>query len=390
MNIPSNITTTIAGVLLTLVSLWYGQNHGLLPVAATEEASQVDNLFNTMMSISTGLFLLVQGLLVFSLFRFRRRKDDNTDGPPVHGNVPLEIFWTAIPAVVVLWLSIYSFDVYKAEGGMNPMEHSVAHHASTPDQVAQMPGAALAAPLPEPVETGPASEIQNQQEQEKATQDPATANVRNEDVPQKREASGLGIVSPGVGASPKNRGKSPELTVNVTGLQYAWIFTYPDSGVISGDLHVPVGREVRLTMTANDVIHAFWVPEFRLKQDVIPGRQTELRFTPKTAGEYSVICAELCGAYHSIMNTRVITQSPKEYDNWLQSRKVAANSSAQIVAANPTEQSPSEFLTPHAEAMGFESEIIAPVVADSATRGLNARENLQEISDHLASHHHSL
>lgn len=372
----------IIGILLTLVSLWYSQNHGLLPMAASEEASQVDSLFNVMMGISTGLFFLVQGVLVFSLFRFRRRQGDRTDGPPVHGNVPLEILWTAIPAVIVLWLAIYSFDVYKAEGGMNPMEHSVAHaHPSH-----AMPGAAIAATLPEPVETGPQSETHNQQEQDQATQDSATAEVRNEEVPQKREAPGLGVVSPGVGASPENQGQSPELVVNVTGLQYAWIFTYPDTGVISGELHVPTGREVKLNISANDVIHAFWVPEFRLKQDAIPGRQTELRFTPKTAGEYPVICAELCGAYHSIMRTRVMAQTPEDYDSWLQSQKVASSGSSQIVATNPAELSSSEFLAPYTEEMGFKSEVIAPAVSDPAAH--LATGNLQEISQHLTSHHH--
>ncbi len=386
----------IAGILLTLASLWYSQNHGLLPIAASEEASQVDALFNVMMGLSTGLFLLVQGILVFCLFRFRRRQGDRTDGPPVHGNVPLEILWTAIPAVIVLWLAIYSFDVYQAEGGMSPMDHSVAH-ASTSEKIAQMPGAAfaklagtaIAATLPSPVETGPQSETRNQQEQDQATQDPATANVRNEEVPQKREAPGLGVTSPSVGASPENQGKSPELVVNVTGLQYAWIFTYPDTGVISGELHVPTGREVKLNISANDVIHAFWVPEFRLKQDAIPGRQTELRFTPKVVGEYPVICAELCGAYHSIMNTRVIAQTPEEYDTWLKSQKIATRNPDQVLAVNPAELSPSEFLAPYTEEMGFRSEIIAPVVSNSVTHSyLATAKNLQEISQHLTSHHH--
>jgi len=61
-------------------------------------------------------------------------------------------------------------------------------------------------------------------------------------------------------------------------MQYAWI-TYPDNGVVSSEMHVPVGREVLVNISANDVIHAFWVPEFRLKQDAIPGRQSEVRFT---------------------------------------------------------------------------------------------------------------
>ncbi len=110
--VPNTITTLIAGVAITLASIWYGQNHGLLPAVASAQAPQIDRLFNAMMSISTGLFLIIQGALVVSLFRFRQRKGDNTDAAPVHGNIPLEILWTAIPAGIVLWLAIYSFDVY--------------------------------------------------------------------------------------------------------------------------------------------------------------------------------------------------------------------------------------------------------------------------------------
>lgn len=91
MKIPSSIVTLIAGIVITLVSLWYGHNHGLLPVAASEEAPLVDGLFDTMMTISTGLFLIVEGTLIVSIFRFRRRPGDTTDAPPVHGNIPLEI-----------------------------------------------------------------------------------------------------------------------------------------------------------------------------------------------------------------------------------------------------------------------------------------------------------
>ena len=109
MNIPSNIVTLVLGIALTLVSLWYGQNHGLMPIAASDEAEAIDGIFDVMMTIGTGLFLLVQGILIFCLVRFRRRKGDTQDGPPIEGNVPLEILWTAIPAVVVFLLSIYSF-----------------------------------------------------------------------------------------------------------------------------------------------------------------------------------------------------------------------------------------------------------------------------------------
>jgi cytochrome c oxidase subunit 2 len=357
VNIPPAITTLLAGILLTLVSLWYGQNHGLLPTAASEEASSIDGLFNTMMTISTGLYLIVVGALVISAFRFRRRPGDDTDGPPVHGNVPLEILWTAIPAITVLGLAIYSFDVYNNMGGFNPLDHSVAHAKST-QQMVNLPGAAIAATLDSPPQAITEGQTRNQELQEQATQDAATDSVQK-DLLQLQDAPTQGVVSPRIGPTPERAGKPPQLSVNVTGLQFAWIFTYPDTGIVASELHVPIGREVFLDMTANDVIHAFWVPEFRLKQDVIPGRQTELRFTPNREGEYPLICAELCGPYHGAMKTKVIVQTPSEFDNWIAEQKIASSQeSSQTLAMAPAQKTPAQFLAPVISDLGITAETL--------------------------------
>ena len=111
--------------------------------------------------------------------------------------------------------------------------------------------------------------------------------------------------------------------MNVTGLQFAWLFNYPNSGVVSGELHVPLGKDVQLNIAAQDVIHSFWVPQFRIKQDAIPGEETQLRFTPTKTGTYSVVCAELCGGYHGAMRTQLIVHTPEEYDAWLQDNRIA-------------------------------------------------------------------
>lgn len=348
MNIPNSISAMLAGIVLTLFSLWYGQNHGLLPTAASEEASLVDGLFNTMMTISIGLFLLVQGILIITAFRFRQQPGDETDAAPVHGNIPLEILWTAIPAVIVLGISVYSFDVYGQMGGLDPMDHSMSH-AMTSQPMARMPGAAIAATL-DPENRN--QENRNQQ-QDEALQDPAT--VTDSGVPQRRDAPASGVTSPRIGATPDKQGLPSELVVNVLGLQYAWIFTYPDTGVTSGELHVPTGREVKLNISAQDVLHAFWVPQFRLKQDAVPGRQTELRFTPKVIGEYPVICAELCGAYHGAMNTKIFVEAPQDYDAWLQSQQVASID-ADAVAVNPATLSDAQYLAPYAAEVNVSPE----------------------------------
>lgn len=356
MKIPSSIWTLLIGILLTLVSLWYGQNHGLLPTAASDEAELVDGLFNTMMTVSTGIFLLVEGILIYSAIKYRRRPGDNEDGPPVEGNIPLEILWTAIPAIIVLGISVYSFDVYNEIGGFNP--HAVHEAPITQQQSMKMPGAAIAATLND---TPPSTEPNlNQEKSDKAMQDPATAAVRNADqIPQLRDASGVGIVSPTIGPVPGKEGKPPAMVVNVTGMQYAFIFTYPETGITSGELHVPIGREVQLSMSANDVIHAFWVPEFRLKQDIIPGRQSEIRFTPKKEGDYDLICAELCGPYHGAMRTQVIVEKQEAFDNWVQEQLVASTETLnQAVAVNTEDISPDKFLAPYTKDMGIQPELL--------------------------------
>ncbi|MBV6623997.1 MAG: cytochrome c oxidase subunit II [Rivularia sp. (in: Bacteria)] len=336
MNIPSTIWTLLIGILLTLASFWLGQNHGLLPPAASDEAFLVDGLFNTMMTVSAGIFLIVEGVLIFSAIKYRRRKGDDADAEPIHGNVPLEILWTAIPAIIVLGISVYSFDVYNSIGGFSP--HDVQESPIAPSATS-MPGAAIAATLDE------------------------TPDVRNIDqLPEKENAPGMGIVSPTLGATPENQQTQPDLVVKVTGLQYAFLFNYPESGVLSGELHVPLGKEVYLDMAANDVIHAFWVPEFRLKQDLIPGRQTQLRFTPKKVGDYKLICAELCGPYHGAMNTTVVVQSPEDFDSWIKEQQVASKEIMnQAVAVNSAELSADEFLAPYTNQMGITSDTLKQI-----------------------------
>ncbi|MEO1427931.1 MAG: cytochrome c oxidase subunit II [Cyanobacteria bacterium J06632_19] len=325
MKIPSTIWTLLIGILLTLASFWLGQNHGLLPKAASDEAFLVDGLFNTMMTVSAGIFLIVEGVLIFSAIKYRRRKGDDTDGEPIHGNVPLEILWTAIPAIIVLGISVYSFDVYNSIGGFSP--HDV-HESPIAPSATSMPGAAITATLEE------------------------TPDVKNID-------QGMGMVSQTLGTNTENPQKQPDLVVKVTGLQYAFLFNYPESGVFTGELHVPIGKEVYLDMAANDVIHAFWVPEFRLKQDLIPGRQTQLRFTPKKVGDYKLICAELCGPYHGAMNTTVVVQSPEDFDDWIKEQQVASKETMnQAVAVNPGELSADEFLAPYTRQMGISSDML--------------------------------
>lgn len=319
MNIPNSITTLIAGIAITLISLWYGQNHGLLPVAASADAKDVDDLFNLMMTIATGLFILIEGVLVICLIRFRRKKDDLTDGPAIEGNIPLEIVWTAIPTVIVFVLAIYSFEIYNKMGGLDPMVSGggmamAHHHQHNPSNLDNM------------VALEPDSRI-----------------------------------AIGIGKSMSASDEAP-LVVEVNGLQYAWIFTYPDTGIVSGDLHVPVDRPIQLNMKAADVIHAFWLPELRIKQDVMPGQVSQLSFVANREGIYPVICAELCGSYHGGMKTTMTVESPEAYGEWVQSRTVAmeAGKSPDVATNSQDVQglSDKDFLAPYATELGITAETL--------------------------------
>jgi len=110
------------------------------------------------------------------------------------------------------------------------------------------------------------------------------------------------------------------LDVEVVGQQFTWTFFYKDPAgkrIASPQLYVPRGRQVNFTVKSDDVIHDFWVPAFRLKIDAVPGISTHLRATPKTLGDYPVVCAELCGLGHAAMRQTAHVVEPAEFEQWL-------------------------------------------------------------------------
>ncbi|KKZ13576.1 MAG: cytochrome C oxidase subunit II [Candidatus Synechococcus spongiarum 142] len=265
MPIPASVLTLAAGILLALISLWVGQNINVMPVAAADDASTVDALFKVLFSIGVGLLLGITAMLVVALVQFRRRPGDHLDGPAVEGNLPLEIFWTAVPAIVILMLGVYSYDIYARMGGMADFSH---HTSMPPPEVEQ---ASLGNPA-----------------------DPET------------------VIWGGI-----DRAEGMAFPVEVTAMQFAFIFHYPQQNFTTGELHLPLGQPVELRLKSNDVIHAFWVPEFRLKQDVIPGQPTVLSFTANRQGDYDIICAELCGPYHGGMRSKVVVEDSRNFEEWL-------------------------------------------------------------------------
>jgi cytochrome c oxidase subunit II len=121
--------------------------------------------------------------------------------------------------------------------------------------------------------------------------------------------------------------KADALNVRVVGEQFTWTFYYKDAtgkDVASPQLYVPRDKPVHFTVQSLDVIHDFWVPAFRMKIDAVPGVDTELRITPKTNGEYPVVCAELCGLGHAVMRQTAHVVDQAEFDSWLEERAAGA------------------------------------------------------------------
>lgn len=114
------------------------------------------------------------------------------------------------------------------------------------------------------------------------------------------------------------RAEPGALVVEVDAFQWGWKFYYPEEGITTNELYLPVDRQVLLEMESQDVIHSFWVPEFRVKQDIVPGQTTEYRVTPIEEGEYMVRCSELCGTAHAYMNAPVVVVSDVEFETWVE------------------------------------------------------------------------
>jgi cytochrome c oxidase subunit 2 len=107
------------------------------------------------------------------------------------------------------------------------------------------------------------------------------------------------------------------MEIYVVGKQWMWKLQHPEGQREINELHVPVGRPVKLIMATEDVIHSFYIPAFRVKMDVVPGRYTTLWFQPTKPGEYHLFCAEYCGNQHSAMKGSVYVMDPVDYENWL-------------------------------------------------------------------------
>jgi cytochrome c oxidase subunit 2 len=150
------------------------------------------------------------------------------------------------------------------------------------------------------------------------------------------------IVVSSVALAQNDRDPKGSMRVEILGQQFAWLVGYPPPGApvnsagfvcirpdrqgmerrckVSTNLVLPLDRPVRLHLTSRDVIHSFWVPEFRQKQDAVPGIETEITVTPTKTGSFPFICTELCGLGHALMRSRAIVMQPAQFDRWVKVR----------------------------------------------------------------------
>ncbi len=254
MKIRTIVILGTTAIALALISLWMGQQaYTWFPPQASLEAQLFDQLFSFMVSLGTFIFLGVVGAIAYSVLFQRAGKYDTSDGPHIEGNITLEVIWTAIPILLVIWIAAYSYQIYNQMSILGPMEH--IHMKNL--------GIATAATL-DPAPEAPA-------------------------------------IHP----------------IEVHARQWVWEFYYPDQKVTSTELHLPNQERSHLLLKSEDVLHGFYVPAFRIKQDIIPGQAIDFEFTPIREGRYRLRDSQYSGTYFAAMQTDVVVESPEAYQKWL-------------------------------------------------------------------------
>src|SRR3954453_24060661 len=220
------VVLTVVTSVIMLIPNWNGEQ-------ASTAAPKIDTLLDVMIVLSSFVFSIVMVMLGYSLWRWRVKPGDEGDGAPIHGNTRLEIAWTVIPTVIVLFGAIYSW-----------------------------------------------------------------------------------ITLDNIEAHDPNR-----MVVDVYGQQYEWHFNYPEQGVTARELHVPDNRQIEFRMHTLDVLHSFWVPEWRNKKDAVPGITTRAYVTPNKTGNFTLVCTELCGFGHATMRAPVVVEpSQAAWQQWAASQ----------------------------------------------------------------------
>ena len=220
---------------------------------ASPTAARIADLSWTLFWVAVAVFVVVEALLIYAIFRFRARGEEAAEEEPrqIYGHTKLEIVWTAVPAIVLVGVTILMVGTMTA----------------------------VAQPPPDSIQ------------------------------------------------------------VHVVGHQWWWEVSYPYEGVTTAnEIHVPVGRPVRVTVAAADVVHSLWVPELGGKIDLIPGTVNETWFQADKAGVFEGHCTEFCGVQHAMMGFLVVSEPAEEYEAWLQRQKAPAVTPTKGIAKQGMEQ----------------------------------------------------
>jgi cytochrome c oxidase subunit 2 len=251
------ILIAISAIILAVVSLGIGQlSYSWLPPQAAAESLLIDDLFSFMVTIGSFIFLGVTGALIYAIIFNRAGKYDVSDGPPIEGNIIVEVVWTVIPFILVIWIGVYSYQIYDQMSILGTVQHQ---------PISMRTKSALAESV----------------------------------------------------SSPSKTAQIPAEIIEVTAKQWAWIFHYPEKNISSTELHLPVNKRAYLTLQSEDVIHGFYIPAFRVKQDVIPNEIINFQFTPILEGKYRLRDSQYSGTYFAAMQADVVVESKEEYDRWL-------------------------------------------------------------------------
>lgn len=286
LRILKYIVLVIGVAMIIAVSYWIGQQaYSWMPVAASTDAQRIDDLFSFLVWMSAIIFLGVVGMIGYSLITCRASRGDYREGHPSRGNPKIEAAWTITPLLLVLWIVGYSFYIYEEMDIAGPTQLLGKLH------------------LPFGAE-------------------PAYAQV------------------------PENQTQPPE-TIEVTAKQWVWSFRYPEQNITSNELHLPVNRRARLILKSDDVLHGFFVPEFRIKQDIIPSRPIDFQFIPTRVGKYRLQDSQFSGTYFAVMQADVYVDTAEDYAQWLTVAARQTPISVSNLAATEHERPPKRLIQTH-------------------------------------------
>ena len=245
------VAAVVVAILIALVAAVFMSGLGSTlypPDSATSQGREIRGLYDIVFAFAVAIFMVVEGLIVWSVIRYRRRPTDEALPAQIHGNNLVEVIWTVVPTAIVLFLFVISWNT------LNNVDAVSAE---------------------------------------------------------------------------------PDVRIHAIAGQFAWQFEYLDSdgnkvasqlvpsydpATSEGGMAVPVGRSIQVTLDSPDVIHAFYVPRFLFKRDVVPGQTNRFEFTVDEAEAGQIFrgqCAELCGTGHRLMLFNVIALSPADYNTWL-------------------------------------------------------------------------